>query len=508
MKQFLNNLINTLNEEFNVSITENGAIGYKTSGNALLDLNFAVSSLRNMSDEDVISMFAKTYLQNKKLVTKWLFFAGDVRGGMGERRLFRLCLTFLAHYEPNTALKILPLVPEYTRWDNYLVLLDSPLRENVCQILKTQLEKDIADMKESKPISLLAKWMPSINASSSETRQYALTLLKFFGWSAKEYRQTLSSLRAYLKVVEVSMSDKRWSDIDYEAVPSKANLIYRDAFLRNDFERRFRYLQVLGTGKAKINAGVLFPHDIVNRYIVYHFLSYSLRKKDETLEELWKALPDYVKGDESTICVADGSGSMLSEVGRKNFVTCLDVANALAIYFAERCSGAFKNKYITFSAIPRLVDLGEGKSLHDKIKIALSHNELANTNIEAVFDLILLTAVKSGMKQIDLPKNILILSDMEFDSATACKCNEKLFKTISDRYAEYGYKLPRLIFWNICSRTNTIPVRENELGVALVSGFSPVVMSMVLSNKLDPWECLLEAINSPRYQPVEDALNS
>lgn len=507
MEQFLKNLINTLNKNYNVSMTENGAIGYRTTGKELLDLNFAVSSLRNVEDSEVITAFAKAFFQDRKLAVKWLFFAGDVRGGMGERRLFRLGLTFLAYQDPQMALKVLDLVPEYTRWDNYLALLGSPIHANVVDILKKQLDKDVEDMKAGKPISLLGKWMPSINASSNETRKYALTLAQSFGWTAKDYRKTLASLRAYLKVVEVTMSDKRWSDIDYEAVPSRANLLYSKAFERNDTERRKAYLEKLELGEAKINSSVLFPHDIVTKYSNGEIWNPKLRPLDTALEGMWKALPDFVQGNDSTICVADGSGSMTNRIS-KSQSTALDVANALAIYFAERCSGAFKDKYITFSENPQLVDLHNAKSLHDKIRIALSHNEVANTNIEAVFDLILDTAKTSKMKQSELPKNILILSDMEFDYAVDDEVDEKLFESIKKRYDDAGFKLPRLVFWNILSRTRTIPIIENELGVALVSGFSPTVLNMVLGNILDPFECLLYQLNSKRYQLVEDALNS
>lgn len=508
MIQFFKNLVSTLNEEYNVSITENGAIGYRTTGNDLLDLNFSVSSLRNVQDEEVIKAFAKAFFSDKKIAVKWLFFAGDVRGGLGERRLFRLGLTFLSFQEPDLALKVLKFVPEYTRWDNCLVLLDSPIRKNVVELLKNQIEKDVQDKNAGKQISLLAKWMPSINASSEKSRKLALTLVSAFGWSAKTYRKTLAELRAYLKVVEVSMSANQWSEIDYETVPSRANLIYKDAFARNDPERRFEFLKKLQLGEAKINSSVLFPHDIVSKYSDGEIWIQKLKPLDVTLENLWRALPDYVQGNNSTICVADGSGSMGVTIRNTN-VTALNVANALAIYFAERCTGVFKDKYITFSEHPQLVDFSSCQSLHDKIGVALTYNEVANTNIEAVFNLILDSAKKTKMKQEEMPQNILILSDMEFDEATGYDdLDEKLFKTIEGKFEASGYKLPRIVFWNILSRTRTIPLTQNELGVALVSGFSPTVLNMVLSNKLDPLEVLLDQLNSERYQAIEDALNS
>lgn len=502
---FMENLKHTLNGE--IAYTENGAAAYRTSGKELLDINFAVTSMRNESELQIKNRFAKAFYEDKLLAIKWLFFAGDVRGGLGERRLFRVGMQFLAENAPELALKILSLVPEYTRWDNYLCLLDTDLRKDVCEILNKQLDEDIANIRTGKGISLLAKWLPSPNASSAATKKYAKIIIKEFGLNERLYRRILSKLRAYLKVVETKMSAKQWSEIDYSSVPSRANLIYNAAFLRNDKERRIAYLENLKKGEVTINAGVLYPHDIVHRYVEQHYL--SIGKINTTLEELWKALPNYVDDNSTTICVADGSGSMTSCVGNSR-VSCLDVANALAIYFAERCSGEFKDKYITFSEHPQLVDFSKCNNLRDKINIALSHSEVANTNIKAVFALILKTAINTHMKQEDLPENILILSDMEFDMAQGYhhKINNTLFAEIAQEYQRCGYKLPRLVFWNICSRTNTVPVQENENGVALVSGFSPAIVKMVLSNSVDPWDCLLEQLNSERYAPVESALQN
>ena len=309
-------------------------------------------------------------------------------------------------------------------------------------------------------------------------------------------------------------------EIKYEAVPSRANLIYNSAFLRHDEERRRNFLSKLEKGETKINASTLFPHDIVHRYTEGGWGT-TVKALDQTLEALWKSLPDTVNGCGNTIVVADGSGSMTSKVGGGSNVTALDVANALAIYFAERSSGQFKDNYITFSENPRLVDFSHGKTLRDKIRIALSHDEMANTNIEAVFDLILGTAIKNNMSQSDIPHNIPIISDMEFDGCAVTneyrrgygrygsdngRVNSRLFTEISKRYADAGYQLPRLVFWNVNSRTGTIPVKENDLGVALVSGFSTNIVKMVMSGQTDPYECLLETLNTERYAPVEEAL--
>lgn len=503
----------------NISVTENGAVGYRTTGKNLLDINFAVSSLRSQSDAEIISRFKKAFFEDKVLAMKWLFFARDVRGGLGERRLFRVAMSFVADYEPEIVVKLLPLIAEYGRYDDMWELLDDEkLRPHVMNYISFQLGSDMAGMAKHLPISLLAKWLPSVNASSEQSKRYSKIIRKSLDMTEADYRKMLSKLRRYLDIVEQKMSAKQWAEINYETVPSRANLIYNSAFLRNDETRRREFLSKLEKGEAKINSSVLFPHDIVHKYAASHGgWRTSLKPYDAAIEAMWKGLPDMVHGGGNTIVVADGSGSMTTNVGGGSGVTALEVANALAIYFAEHSSGEFKDKYITFSEHPQLVDFSASKTLRDKIATALSHNEVANTNIEAVFDLILSTAISNHMMQSDIPANILIISDMEFDSCATCgtsrdsyygrnRVSERLFSTIASKYKSYGYKMPRLIFWNVNSRTGTIPVRENDMGVALVSGFSVNVCKMVMSGKTDAFECLLETINSERYQPVENAL--
>lgn len=518
--EFMNAIKSTLNNEFNVSTTENGAVGYRTTGKELLDLNFAVSSLRKASDEEIVRRFKKAFCEDQILAMKWLFYARDVREGLGERRLFRVVLADLVKSNPEMIIPVINLIPEYGRYDDLWCLLDDDKAAQIVYlIVSRQLVQDTTNMTNHKSISLLAKWLPSINASSPKTKEYGKKLCKALKMKQRDYRKMLSTLRNYLDVVEVKMSDKNWSEIRYEAVPSRANLIYNNAFLRNDEDRRREYLGKLEKGETKINAATLFPHDIVNKY----GRGYYMKPKDATLEALWKALPDMVNGCGNTIVVADGSGSMTCGVDPKSNVTALDVANALAIYFAERSSGQFKDKYITFSENPQFVDLSKCNSLHAKLQTARAYNEVANTNIEKVFELILMTAIRNRMRQEDLPANILIISDMEFDSCATCGVSaprdrwgyyyssrtaptQRLFDVIAQRYANEGYKMPRLVFWNVNSRTGTIPVKENDLGVALVSGFSTNVVKMVMSGKTDPFECLLETLNTERYDPIENAL--
>lgn len=514
---FMTAISETLNEEMNYSRTENGALGYRTSGKELVDLNFAVSSMRRMTEDQIYNKFMRAFCENQMLAMRWLFFARDVRGGLGERRLFRAVIKNLVNSNPEMIIKLIPIIAEYGRYDDLWCLLDNvSTRGVVIKLVEEQFEKDLVGRRTNQSVSLLAKWLPSPNASSEETKRYAKIIYKGLGISEREYRKALSALRKYIDVVERKMSAKQWGEIKYEAVPSRANLVYNNAFLRNDEERRREYLSNLEKGETKINASTLFPHDIVHKYHSTNGWSVRLNPYDATLEELWKAQKDTVNGCENTIVVADGSGSMCTSVGGGSKVTALEVANALAIYFAERMTGEFKDKYITFSGRPQLVDFSKCKSLHGKIQVALTHSECANTNIEKVFDLILTTAVKNHMKQEDIPKNILILSDMEYDTCAVCgdssgwgyghRPDARLFDTINKRFEAAGYKMPRLVFWNLCSRTGTIPVKENDLGVALVSGFSTNIAKMVMSGKTDPYECLVETLMAPRYDAVETAL--
>lgn len=498
-------MIKELMKMLNISYTENGAEGYKTTFKPLMDMNWKAASMRWMEDWELEELVAASYKADKLRTLKWLYYLRDVRAGLGERNSFRRIVKILGErnifeiYNEN----FLKLVGEYGRWDDLVYLLttgNKKLESIVLNIIDKQLTEDRENMLEGRSISLLAKWMPSINTHSDTTRKCARKIAGYLKMNYKEYRQLLAQLRRYLDVVEVKMSSNEWYAIDYEKVPSKANLLYAESFYRHDRERREEYILALKRGEVKINSSVLFPHDIVHKY-------WYCNEVDDVMEQLWKNLPDKVNGNDTTIVVADGSGSMTAPLDSKSDVTNLDVANALAIYFAERCHGEFKNRYITFSNKPQLVHL-YGENLLENIKIALKHNEVANTNIEKVFDLILKTAIKNKMKQEEIPANILIISDMEFDAMVDGRHDTKLFEELKGRFAEGGYKLPKLIFWNLSSRTNTIPMLENEAGVVLVSGFSPNILDMVMTGETDPYQCLLSVLDSERYQAVEEVLTA
>lgn len=505
---FLNALEKQILNDHNVSITENGAVGYRTTGKALLDMNFKVTSMRNMNERQIIDLFNNAWAENKELALKWLFYLRDVRGGLGERRSFRVILKSIADELSNATMEhLLPLIMEYGRADDLCVLLDTNKRKMVTAFCDKTLSDDWTKMEQGKSISLMAKWIPTGRRGKKypERKRWAKIFQEDWGMKVGDYRRCLGKLKSYMNLVEIKMTNNEWNGIDYKAVPSGANLKYNHAFLRHDEARRREFLAAVMKGEQKMNSSVVFPHDIVHKYNVSRW---NQRALDPSLEAMWKSLKSLEAPN--TIVVADGSGSMGVRVGNTQ-VSALTVANSLAIYFAERLQNEFKNTYITFSETPQLVKLGAGTSLKQKLEIALSHCEVANTNIEAVFDLILNTAVTNKMKQEELPQSILIISDMEFDSCAVTSrrrgyyyepASLNLFKEIARRYASHGYKLPKLIFWNVCSRTGTIPVTENDMGVALISGFSPNTIQMVMNEETDPYEALLHVLMSERYAPV------
>lgn len=346
-------------------------------------------------------------------------------------------------------------------------------------------------------ISGLGKWLKSENSSSNESKRIAHIIRNGLGLTPRQYRKTLSKLRKYLDVVERKMSAKKWDKIDYEHVPSKANLIYSGAFLRNDEDRRREYLASLEKGDVKINASTLNPHEICLKY------RQNRCREDVTLEALWKALPDL--SVENTLVVRDGSASMTWDNLGGN-VTPLDVATGFAIYMSERNIGDWKDKYITFSSNPKIVNLENCDTLADKVRLSLYEYDCSNTNIYKTMMLILKTAKRNDISIEDMPKMVVILSDMQFDGY-AHNLNKSLFDEIAQEFEDAGYKLPKICFWNLSGRLDgTIPMQQNDMGLILCSGFSVQILKMFMSNQVDPYKVLLETLHSERYDKVREAV--
>ncbi|MCM1215467.1 MAG: DUF2828 domain-containing protein [Lachnospiraceae bacterium] len=489
---------------------------YGSTGKALLDLNFSVSNMRDMEPDLKVEKFMAAFNEDPITATKWLFFARDIRGGLGERDLFRHIFCWFATYQPNTFRHLVSYIPEYGRWDDLLELCHTSLEREAFRVISKQFWNDLDSMKANRSVSLLAKWMPSINATSADQRRLALKLCKYLGINVASYRKLISKLRKYIDIVEQKMSANQWDQIEYSKVPSRANMLYKDAFLRHDRERREEFLSAALKGEVKMNSGTLFPHEIIHQYAPgggWDF-RYNPVSFDPSMEVLWNNLPP-LEMESKTIVVQDGSGSMLSPVSEKSEVRCMDVAMGLALYFAQNLTGPYANRVITFSEHPQFVDLNGYNTLADKINHLKQYTEVANTNIEAVFDLILETAVNNHLSQEDLPSNILIISDMEFDHCAQDSShhyygqemiNPNLFEEIARKYASYGYKIPRCCFWNTKGRSGAIPMIQNDLGVALMSGFSVNNAKMIMSGKMDPYEALLDVLNSERYADIYPAI--
>ncbi len=506
MDLFMSQAKQTALQNHNVAYTENGAKMYGTTGHALLDLNFSVSLLRSCTEDRIVDQFMLAFRENPDLAMKWLFYARDVREGLGERRLFRVIIKHYANY-PCDFGRLLQYIPVYGRWDDLFVFFGTYFENDILRIIAQNWHRDLDLMKKDQPISLMAKWLPSINATAKESTKQAIKIQRYLGIPIPVYRKQLAKFRKYLHVVETKMSKNLWDTIDYATVPGRANLLYSDAFMRHDGERRQAYLDSVIKGEAKMNAGTVYPHEIVHK-ILSEFGCYSTDEEINSLRAMWESLPDVCDGGR-TMVIADGSGSMKKKCNPHTEVTCLEVAMALAIYFSERMKGPFKDTFITFSEHPQFVDLQPCTNIQQKLLKATKYNEVANTNIEAVFSLILNTALARQLKQEELPDNLLIISDMEFDSCVESndgRCGDNLdpnlFEAIAAKYRTYGYKLPRICFWNVYGRSGAVPMTQNELGVALMSGYSINNAKLIMSGNLDPYAALVEILNSERYQPI------
>lgn len=498
----INELKETLNSDsHNVAYSENGAKMYSTTGKNLLDLFFKVPMFRKYKagklpeNSELHNLFMPAFVENRELFAKFMFYLRDARGGVGERDMFRNMFLWFSNDYPQDAVKLVEHIPDYGRWDDLVFIAINTKSEVVsnaaCSVIKIQLETDL----HAEHPSLLAKWMPSANAGN-KAKSDAKFMMNKLNLISADYRKMLSSLRKKIDIVETHIASKSYGDIDYEKVPSVANTRYANLFLKYDENRRRSYLDALVKGEAKINASAVFPHDIYKKL-------HEMNCDKVTVNEMWKALPDFVNGDTGTLVVRDGSGSMTVRLPNST-TQVLDIASALSIYFAERMKGEFHNKFITFSSRPELVDLSGTKDLYEKYKILRTHNDCSNTDIEATFDLILETAVRHHIPQDEMPKQILIISDMEFDCAHRLDWgrpnnDDQLFRVIAKKYADMGYQLPKLVFWNVNSRTGAIPMTQNPNGVILVAGYSPAICKMVLSEETDPYMALVKELMSERY---------
>jgi hypothetical protein len=487
--------VENLKKKSNETLTENGALTNISTFSFCLDLFYMAGAMRNSNVETIIDLVEKAFYENKDITMKILFFTRDVRGGLGERRFFKIAINTVAKIDVNAVKKNTPLIPEYGRWDDILTLYDiSELKSDIVRLIRNQLETDILNMKSSADVSLLAKWLPSVNTSSKTTIRMARKLAKDLEMTESEYRKTLSSLRKYIDIIENRLREKDYT-FDYSKQPSKALFKYKMAFIRNDNERYMRFIRDVSNGKANLNTSTLYPYEIVRKIIEkQHFTEDEINSLDAT----WNSLSD-IENSQNAIAVVDGSGSMYWGLySPKPY----EVALSLGIYFAEHCKGVFKNHFITFSETPRLIEIN-GETIVDKVKYCCKYNECANTNVQAVFDLILNTAVENNAKQDEIPEFIYIISDMEFDSCAFINNHHITNYDLAKRkFKKKGYELPKVIFWNVGARNMQVPVSRHESGTALVSGSSPKLFDMVKSGQLNPYNLMMDIISSERYNKI------
>ena len=530
----MNEFLKQIKKETNYTLTENGAGAYKSTLNACLDAFGALGGMRKASESDILNLFTKAFNEDPATATKLWFYMRDVRGGQGNRAMFRTIAKWMACHHAQYVTHNLDNFIEYGRGDDLLCLLDTNLKSAVTDYLFEKLRADWNSYRNGESISLLAKWLPSENASSKATRRYARTIISAFtprGINARTYRKMLTTLRAYLKVVEQKMSANEWGKIDYEQVPAKAAMNYTDAFVKRDGKHYIQYIKDLGAGAAKVNAGSLFPVDIVEKALNVPCNPYDRHDikniKDRALcDAMWKALPDYMKDHEETgICVVDVSGSM--------YGTPIKVALSLGMYCADKCHGPFKGHFITFSRQPELQEI-YGEDIVEKLhNMSRAHWDM-NTNLEAVFDLILSTAKKAHLKNEELPKKLYIISDMQFDAARGSRsygfswerrgAPETFMQTMRRKYEEAGYEMPTIVYWNVStSKCGMFQDTFEGENCCMVSGYSPSLFKSIcegttyeevvtvnergvrettLKAKVDPIEVMMTTLHGERYAKV------
>ena len=485
--------LTALETELNTTETLNGAKAYKSTLNKCVDLFGKIGACRNDISQ-AKKLFAYAFKEDPETATRILFWVRDIRGGSGEREVFRNLFKDLVSENSEIGEQLVELIPVYGRWDDLLVLENTSAWERVQYIILEQLRKDEVALTAGENVSLLGKWMPSINASSADSKRLGRRFAKLLGKNEREYRKFLTSLRSRIKIVEQKMCSKEWSEIDYEHLPSRAGFMYRKAFAKRDATRYAEYLSAVEKGDKKINAGTIYPYEIVENYL------YKGASNDKTIDLMWEALPNYMEGQElNGLVVADVSGSMMG--------TPMAVSISLAMYIAERNTGIWKDKFITFSYRPEIQTIA-GKTVGDRIRNLHRADWAGNTDLRAVFESVLNAGIKNDVPDAEMPKKLIIVSDMQFDSC--CRSNKRTnFEQIQKMYHKAGYEMPQLVFWNVNAIGGNVPMTIHDTGTCLVSGCSPSILKSVLGGKvITPVDVMRDCVYGERYSPIGEVFGS
>jgi hypothetical protein len=467
------------------TVTENGMVTNSSSLSATLDLFFTIGAVRKSigtidGAQRIIGKFEAARNEDSLVTRKLLFWARDIRGGAGEREVFRVLLRHAAKNHPQDVIDNIELVSEFGRWDDLFCLFNTQVESEAIKVIVNALKEGNG---------LAAKWLPRLGGKVPDHKKHIANKVRSaMDLGPKEYRQMLVKLT---NVVETPMCAKEFDKINYEHVPSVAMSRYSKAFGKNDTTRFLEYKESLSNGEAKINAGALYPYDVTK----------NLQHGDSDLaNEQWKSLPNFMEGTiERVLPVCDVSGSMETSIGN-GVTSAMDVCISLGLYISERNEGPFKDAFVTFSERPELQYLtGDLKSRFAQLQSA---DWGMSTDLEATFRYILDQGIKHKVSEEQMPTCILIMSDMEFNQAT--RRHDSAFDMIRRKYEEAGYTLPNIIFWNLCSRHDNMPVTKDDNGTALISGFSPSILKTVLSgNAMNPIQIMLDTINQPRYETIK-----
>ena len=481
-------------------LTENGAIAHSSTGSNLYDLFAFGGAYRNRTVEDCLTLFVKAFNENPTYAMKCLFYLRDVRGGQGERRFFREVVKYLAIHQPEVMKRNLQYIPEFGRWDDLYMFVDTPLMMDAFALIKEQLALDV----QCKTPSLLAKWLKSENTSSDESRMLGNLTRMYLKMSHKQYRKTLSILRERINVLERLMSAGRWDEIEFEKIPSKAGLVYKNAFARRDVIKA-KYEAFAKDTSTKVNAATLYPYEVVRKALDnFNWRQWTSTDTDRAMiNKYWDNLTDYFNGATlNALAVVDTSGSMTCTYGGD--VRPIDVAISLGLYCAQKAQGPFHNHYISFASRPQMIDT-TAPDFCQAVYNIYKTNLVDNTNLEAAFGLLLNTAITHHTPQSELPETLIVISDMEIDEARygwgrVLETPEATMETIKRSWAAAGYKCPNLVYWNVNARNNTI--LDKSADVSYVSGCSPVIFEQIMKGKTG-YDLMMDKLNDERYSCIK-----
>lgn len=474
--------MSTLAQKFNQStVTENGAPSFASTDSALLDLFYQIGGLRGANPQKAIDLFDAAFAASPEHAIRILFWARDVRGGAGERQVVRDILKHTAESGRFGRLVVQSLihnVATYGRWDDLMAFWGTEYESAAATYWVLNIEQGNG---------LAAKWAPRKDSKGAKPLRDAK------GFNEKLWRKFVVPRT---EVVEQKMCANRWEDIDYEKVPSLAMTRYNTAFGRHDGVRFSQFGTAVAEGTAKVNAGAVYPYDIVKGLGLGNMWWDENREtaNEDVLQAQWDSLPNYMEGvDERILPVVDTSGSMGVAVSGQT--TALDVAVSLGLYISERNVGKFQNEFVTFSAVPHFQRV-EG-TLKQRATSMMKADWDMNTDFHAVFEKLLNTAHRYNLSQEEMPTKILVLSDMQFDQAH--NRYDTPFEDMRSAFEKSGYEFPQLVFWNLASRAGNVPLTKHESGAALVSGFSPAILTSLLGGSLTPESVMMDAIMTPRY---------